>query len=187
MSTFHSTLSWAVLHKTGVSATHTEAGKRQQRKRSLTMKNIRLSDWRHSGESLFLLEIGVKSTLCIVLQNNTVYREMTQHKHSIHDWHVLKWTNNNNVSSPCIQTQSWISWLEWWTTVPRGSVMLMHIYQSKQKKATKEWGDAAKTFSPPLNCCYTVTCLLQLSCPLQPVSGPQSRQCIFSALPNNSW
>lgn len=39
-----------------------------------------------------------------------------------------KW---EKISLPCIQTQSWISLLEWWTTDPTGNVTLMQTYKSE--------------------------------------------------------
>lgn len=41
---------------------------------------------------------------------------------------------------PCSQTQSWISWLEWWTRAPRGNVTLMHTYKWQPSRRWTECG-----------------------------------------------
>lgn len=40
---------------------------------------------------------------------------------------------NRKKSLPCSQTRSWIFWLGWWTTAPRGSVRLVHTYAIETK------------------------------------------------------
>lgn len=132
-----------------------------------------LTYWK-SGVELFLLEVRIKSTLGIVLRNKMVHYErriqnicLFNTQMFLNKGHKPKSTGGkgplamrmreDNIQQhpvvivlPCIQTQSWISWLEWWTTVPRGSEMLTHIYKW-QKTTVKAAVESASMLNNSTN------------------------------------